>query len=118
MTEDEMPTPIAAARRSGSRKAGTASPMPIGRAAIIAMSMATPRRSMPCEPPAPHGKNDRRAGDAQPGDAERGNLGEQEDCEGRAEIVKHRADDEEELRRNALGERNAGGVGEGSGRHR
>ena len=57
-------------------------------------------RQAPHEPPgsSPQTEDKGRAGDAQPGNAQHINLLEEEDCKGRAEVVKNRADQEERVR--------------------
>ena len=47
ITEEEIPTPTAAASSSGSVNAGAAPPAPIGRATTAAISIASARPSMP-----------------------------------------------------------------------
>ena len=56
--------------------------------------------------PSPHGEDQRGAGDPQPGDAEWFDAGKQQDGEGRAEVMKDRADDEVRVRRQPVAERN------------
>src|SRR5262249_50892140 len=61
--------------------------------------------------PTPEREDHRRAGDTQPGNAERRNLREEQHGERGAEIVKDRADEKEEVRRQPIED---GGTGERS----
>jgi len=51
ITDEQIPTPAAAASSSGCPKATAASATPTGAATIAATSIASPRRSMPAGPP-------------------------------------------------------------------
>ena len=68
-----------------------------------APAVAVERREAAPRPP-PDGEDERRRGDPQPGDAEHVDAGEEQHRERGTEVVEHRADGEEALRRRLLRE--------------
>ena len=60
--------------------------------------------------PPPQGEDRPGARDPEPGDAERGQMGEEKHREGRAQIVEDRADEEIDMGRQAVGQRRGRGT--------